>query len=304
MQPGRIERVSVLIPVKSPGKDIQKVLAAIYAQQVPFDFEVVIVDSGSSAEELALMRGFPLTLHQIAPDEFSHGGTRNLLAQLASGEVLVYLSQDAQPASSTWLHTLVSAVVEPNVAGAYARQIPRPGADPLIKFFLAETYGTVPIRRRPLRGVQARITDIFFSNVSSAIRRDCWMRFPFRDHVVMSEDQYWAYDALRAGYEIVYEPRAAVMHSHNYSIRSVFARNRLSGASLRGLISDSRGAVVARGLRYLAGESVFLIRGGYASWLPRMLAYEAAKSAGFALGMLEAASVAPSRSLVHRIAAD
>ena len=126
---------------------------------------------------------------------------------------------------------------------------------------------------------------MFFSNVGSAIRTEVWREIPFRDRVVMSEDQYWAYDALRAGHELVYEPRAAVLHSHNYSLRTLFARNRLSGSSLRGLIGDSAGGIAGRGLRYLAREARFLVRSGDGGWLPYMVAYEAARSLGFGLGI-------------------
>jgi rhamnosyltransferase len=127
---------------------------------------------------------------------------------------------------------------------------------------------------------------MFFSNVSSAMRREVWNAVPFRDDVVMSEDQYWAYDALRAGYEVVYEPAACVYHSHNYTLQTLFQRNRLSGASLRGLMADSPRDVVGRGMRYVLEEAGFLIAERSFAWLPYMLAYEATKSVGFALGSL------------------
>jgi rhamnosyltransferase len=100
----------------------------------------------------------------------------------------------------------------------------------------------------------------------------------------MSEDQYWAADVLRAGYEVVYHPSAQVLHSHNYSVRTVFHRNWLSGASLTGLIADSPLAVGRRGLKYVTKEAVFLVREGRAIDLPYMFAYEMAKSIGFAFG--------------------
>lgn len=282
---------SVLIPTRDPGPVVEDVLRAVFAQQAPFPFEVVVVDSGSGAADLARLRRFPLRLEQIAPAEFDHGRTRNLLARLARGQVLLYLSQDAEPAEPTWLATLVAPLAgergtgeNERVAGAYARQLPRPDASPLMRFFLAELYGPRPARRRLLPGRRLSLADMFFSNASSAIRRDVWLRIPFRDDVLMSEDQYWAHDVLHAGYDVVYEPRAAVWHSHNYSLRSLYRRNRLSGASLRGLIADSPRAVVARGLGYVAREAAYLLRHGHPHWLPYMLVYEATKSVGFALG--------------------
>ena len=126
---------------------------------------------------------------------------------------------------------------------------------------------------------------MFFSNVSSAIRRDAWECVPFREEVVMSEDQYWAHEALRAGYEVVYEPEARVCHSHNYSLPELFRRNRLSGASLRGLIALPRDGL-ARQARYVASEARYLARRGASRHLlPSMLLYEAVRAAGFSAGL-------------------
>ncbi len=276
---------SVLIPTHNPGPAFERVLGAIYKQRVEFPFEVVIVDSESTPADMQLMQQFPVRLHPISKADFGHGRTRNLLSSLASGQMLLYLSQDARPASNQWMQTLVEPLLQPNVAGAYARQIPRPDADPFIRFFLATTYDDRPARRRLNSRTALHIDDIFFSNVSSAIRRDVWQRIPFRDDIIMSEDQYWAYDALCAGYEVVYQPSAMVYHSHNYSLPALFRRNWQSGASLRGLIADSPGRIARRGLNYIAGQTGYLVRSGRPHWLPYMLVYEATKAAAFSMGM-------------------
>ena len=231
------------------------------------------------------MCSYPVRFHQIARSEFGHGRTRNLLANLATGEMLLYLSQDAEPASEHWMENLLQPLQDETVAGVYARQIPRPMADPLIRFFLERTYGPRPAWRRLSGSTAVRIDDIFFSNVSSAIRRDVWQRHPFRDGAIMSEDQYWAFDVLSAGYHVVYAPDAQVYHSHNYTLPALFRRNWQSGASLRGLIADSPVAIVRRGLSYVADQSAYLVRNKRAHWLPYMLVYELTKAAGFSMGM-------------------
>jgi rhamnosyltransferase len=276
---------SVLIPTRNPGSRIRHVLEVTFAQHVDFQFEVVLVDSTSRPADVDLMRSFPVRFQQIPAAEFGHGRTRNLLASLAHGRMLLFLSQDAEPVGADWMRTLLQPLEDSAVAGCYAQQIPRADADPLMHFFLARTYSTRPARRRVARGESVRIDEIFFSNVSSAIRREVWERYPFRDDVVMSEDQYWAYDVLRAGYDVVYHPGAQVYHSHNYSLRTLFRRNWDSGASLRGLIADSPGAIARRGLAYVAGQAAYLVREGRPHWLPYMLAYEATKALGFSMGM-------------------
>ncbi|MBV9580250.1 MAG: glycosyltransferase family 2 protein [Chloroflexi bacterium] len=277
--------VSVLIPTYRPGPGIVRVLEKVAAQCVDVPFEVVIVDSSSSPDDVARMRSYPVRFQQIPSTEFGHGRTRNLLASLAIGDVLLFLSQDAEPASENWMSALLEPLHDERVAGTYARQIPRSNADPLMRFFLERTYGPQPAWRRLSGSTAVSIDDIFFSNVSSAIRRSVWQQHPFRDDIVMSEDQYWAYDVLTHGYDVVYVPDAQVYHSHNYTLPTLFNRNWQSGASLRGLIADSRSAIARRGAGYVLDQARFLVRDGRMNWVPYMLVYEATKAAGFSLGM-------------------
>jgi rhamnosyltransferase len=261
------------------------VLEAVFGQDTDFRFEVVIVDSGSSELDIQRMCAFPVLLHKIPGSAFGHGRTRNLLGTLARGQLLLYLSQDAEPTSREWMRTLIAPLADENVAGTYARQLPRADASPLMRFFLYRTYGSKPIRRHLAAGDNANFGDIFFSNVSSALSRAAWARIPFRDHVVMSEDQYWANDVLRNGFDVVYCPAAQVYHSHNYSLANVFRRNWLSGASLHGLIADRPLRICMHGVQFVLAELLYLIRSGQWWWVPYMLLYEASKSLGFALGM-------------------
>jgi rhamnosyltransferase len=127
-----------------------------------------------------------------------------------------------------------------------------------------------------------------FSNVSSAIRRSVWEEFRFADDIIMSEDQEWSRRVLLAGYELVYEPEAAVRHSHNYSLGSAFKRFFDSGASAeRAYLAGGRpSAQVLRraAMRYARGELAWLWRTGQRRWIPYTALYEAVKFTGLQLG--------------------
>src|SRR5205085_990958 len=140
-------QVSVLLPTRNPGPAIMSVLDAVFAQETDLNYEVLVVDSGSQPHDLTHIKSFPVQLTSIPPSSFGHGRTRNLLAQRARGDALLFLSQDAEPASPRWMDTLVAPLRDSSVAGAYARQIPRANADPLIRFFLKELYSAQPSRR-------------------------------------------------------------------------------------------------------------------------------------------------------------
>ena len=114
-----------------------------------------------------------------------------------------------------------------------------------------------------------------------------WREFPFADDLIMSEDQEWSRRVLQAGYELVYEPRAAVHHSHTYSVAGAFRRFFDSGVSAERSYAAGRngsGALRRAGGRYARGEVTWLWETGQRRWLPYTAVYELAKFTGLQLG--------------------
>src|SRR3954451_20981725 len=74
-------KASVIIPTKNPGPVFRQVLTSVLNQDVNFDYEVLVIDSGSTDGTLDYLSGIDdprLRLHCIEPQSFSHGRTRNL----------------------------------------------------------------------------------------------------------------------------------------------------------------------------------------------------------------------------------
>jgi len=216
-------KASIIIPTKDGATHLDKVLEMIYAQAHEQPFEVIVIDSGSTDGTLDIVRRYPVKLVQIAPEDFGHGKTRNLGAELAEGKYLVFLTQDAVPAADRWLFNLIGNLEVPEVAGAYGRQISWEGTNPMERFFLNTHYPAYPMVKSVKEG-KTDIATIFFSNANSALKKDVLRTYPFSEDLIMSEDQEWAKRVLLDGYEIVYDPEAAVYHSHNYSLKAVFKR--------------------------------------------------------------------------------
>jgi GT2 family glycosyltransferase len=280
--------ISVVIPVKDGGSDLVRCLEAIARQRVDDDVEVVVVDSGSRDGSRGRARSFGAHVHSIPPHEFQHGRTRNLGARLAAGEVLVFTSQDAFAASDTWLAGLTAPLAtDGSVAGVYGRQLPHEGATPPERYFLDFLYGPEPRAQRLDNEESLSFETTLFSNVNSAIPRSVWEEHPFAEDVVMSEDQEWSRRVLLAGLEIVYEPSAAVYHSHAYSLAGAMRRFFDSGVSAeRSYVAGdaSKGALWRAGARYARGEMSWLWTTGQRRWIPYAAVYELAKFTGLQLG--------------------
>ena len=284
--------VTIITLTYNGGQTLADTLAALGQQQLvasdghAVSVEWLAIDSGSHDNTLQILRRYPLHLHQIPSAEFGHGRTRNLAARLAQGEWLVYLSQDALPAHDHWLLNLTRHLREPQVAAAFGRQLAPPSMDPIGTFFLEQTYPARAFRHAPTPPSVERtsIRRIFFSNVNAAIKKSVWAQCPFPEDLIMSEDQAFARAALAAGYSLVYDPEAAVVHGHRYGLGQLFRRQFDSGYSLRGIAGDSFGEVARMGLDYVWTELRYLARRGHWVHMPYALVHEAVRSAGFAAG--------------------
>jgi rhamnosyltransferase len=281
--------ISVVIPVKNGGTDLVRCLEAIAAQQVGDEVEVVVVDSGSGDGSAETAQRLGARVESIAPTEFHHGRTRNLGADLARGDILVFTSQDAHAADAHWLGNLTAPLRrDENAAGAYGRQLPHRDARPPERYFLDFLYGPEGRIQRLAGADDLSFEVTLFSNVNSAIPRRVWERYRFAEDIIMSEDQEWSRRVLRAGMTIHYEPTAAVHHSHSYNVADAFRRFFDSGASAERSYVDqgreSKTALWKAGVRYARGEIAWLWRTGERRWIPYATLYELAKFAGLQLG--------------------
>ena len=106
-----IRSVSVLMPTWQGMEFLDRVLHALSTQRVDVSWDFRAIDSGSTDGTWELLgewaERFPVPLHRerIHQVEFDHGDTRTLLAARSRGDLLVFLTQDAIPASDDWLAT-------------------------------------------------------------------------------------------------------------------------------------------------------------------------------------------------------
>jgi rhamnosyltransferase len=215
---------TIVIPTKNGAADIGACLEAVYAQKDAGRFEVLVIDSGSTDGTLEIVRRYPLRLEVIPPETFHHARTRNYAAGIAKGEVLVFLSQDAIPSSDNWLAAFLSNFNDPAVGAVYGRQLPKAESGLERRSAFAAMYGGARIVKMPMDGIDLGHKYYHFSNANSAIRRKVWEVTRFPDGLKVFEDVGIAKRILDSGWSIVYEPDAAVYHSHDFPLDTLFKR--------------------------------------------------------------------------------
>lgn len=223
--------VTVAIPTFNAGDMIGDVLTAIAKQKTSREVEVLIIDSGSSDNTVDILKTHSkVRLHQIPNSEFGHGRTRNLAVELAKGEYVLFLTQDAVPAHKYWLEAMVEPFeISDKVACVLGSQIPHASSPAPIKREVSTVFNSlgprdgISLHRKNQMTDKLGLTNTFLSNTNSAVRRETLLKIPFRD-VDYAEDQGLGIDLLEAGYYKAYSPLGAVDHSHDYSVAEYFRR--------------------------------------------------------------------------------
>jgi len=191
----------VVIRCRDEVEALGSVLDTVLRQEEAPAFEVITLDSGSEDGTLTLLERYPVRLEHLPAGTFSYGRALNRGAELARGEIVVYLSAHCRPLDLHWLATLVAPFVDPTVVAAFGRQVPVQGVNPIEAI---ATLGNFP-PEPPTR--------VLFSTANGAVRRAAVLARPFDEEIAIAEDHLWASDTPVSD-RIVYIPAAAVTHSH------------------------------------------------------------------------------------------
>lgn len=282
-------KVSIVILTKNAKKYIKSVLDKVTNQKLDCEFEVLVIDSGSIDGTLDIIKDYPVRLHEIRPVDFSHSKTRNFAASLASGEYIVYLSQDAEPVNTGWLGCLITPLdKDATVGGVFGKQIPTLDADPVNCFRMRWNYGDDASVKYSGAKSEFPRKSFNFSDVNSAVRKNLLLRFPFREDLSFCEDVYLARQFLLNGYKIAYSPEAAVIHSHNHSIPEIFSRYFDVAVAYKKIgILDETKTIESEGVSYIFKELHYLISKRNWLWLGYALAVNLAQYLGFKMGCSE-----------------
>jgi rhamnosyltransferase len=278
-------KVSVIIPTYNAGPGLRELLDRLFHQSLQ-PYEVIVIDSTSPDGTAELARAAGANVFTVLQSEFDHGGTRNRAAAYATGDVLVFMTQDAIPADEHLLKRLVEPLSDERTGYVYGRQLAREEASTLERISREFNYPAEPMTKEKSDIPRLGIKTFFCSNVCSALRRETFVdmgRFP--EPVIFNEDMFFAAKCVLAGYRIAYAADARVVHSHNYSLMQQFRRFFDNGISMRN--NDwiyAYSAVGKEGSRLLRTQLRALAAMRKWHLIPVLLADNAAKLVGYQLG--------------------
>lgn len=212
-------KVSVVIPTFNAGESFSTLLNRLQSQEGVGAIEIVVVDSGShdGTPEQAEQKGAKVI--RISQAEFSHSYARNLGAQNASGDYLLFMTQDAMPIGSQWVCGLMQPVLHSGVVAVSCQEKPRPDCDLLgkISIWIHSEYMGILEADRIMRLPNRQDCDSIRKNgqlndVTCLIQREIFLQFKYRGDY--AEDLDLGIRLIQAGYNLALLSSVQVLHSH------------------------------------------------------------------------------------------
>jgi len=209
-----IPRASVIVRTKDSARTLGHVLSLLGAQTV--QAEIIIVDSGSTDETLAIARESADQVIEVIAERFSFGYALNVGAAAARAPIHFALSSHAFPPDSRWIEHSLAIYDRPDVAATNGSTA-RPGSNEPLRntFYQTLTDAT----RYPLWG---------FSNTGGSWRADVWAGLHFDEQLTASEDKEWGFRVLASGWTIAYDPKLVIGNKHRRhdGLRDLYRRTQ------------------------------------------------------------------------------
>ena len=236
-------KVSAVIPAFNGAHELPGLLDALKRQKSAGQLELVVVDSGSTDGTAALAKKAGAKVIHITQEEFSHSYSRRLGAENASGEYLLFMTQDAFPDGDDWLLRLMQPALLSGAAAVSCYERPRDDAD-LFSRISAWAW------RMTMCGGEDRITALPADSGYDNLRRCAQLS---DNACLISKETYFALGGhrgnyaedlemglrlLRAGYKLGLLDSVSVIHYHSRLPLYHFKRAVVDAGSIARMFSD------------------------------------------------------------------
>ena len=166
---------------------------------------------------------------EIETNDFSHSLTRENEAKESDADIIVFITQDVIIEREDWLYNLTKGIKNGECDASYSRQISK--SKGIEKYTREKNYPEeskiVTKENLPEMGLRT----FFFSDASSAIKRETFKKLNYYDqkNLTINEDMYIAYKIIMNDYKIKYCADSVVYHSHNFKLKELYERYKLTG---------------------------------------------------------------------------
>lgn len=278
--------ISIIIPTRNAEQYMDKLLTKLNNQTIK-PKEIITIDTASKDKTRQVCEQFDnVKFIPIKDGEFDHGGTRNRAARQASGDILVFMTQDAIPEDEYFLEELIKPLGKNHICATYGRQVAREDAGPLEVFARKFNYPDEDVIKSSVDIEKLGVKAFFLSNVCSAfLANEFWNVDGFPEKTIMNEDMIIASKLLFNNKKVCYASKAKVIHSHSYTYIQQFKRNFDVGV----VFVDSshyfnRVKSESEGVKYVMQSAKYLMSNGKWYLIPHLIIDSGFRFLGYKTG--------------------
>ena len=238
-------KVSVVIPTLNAGVEFALMLRKLRSQKSIRDIEIVIVDSGSKDATVQVALDFGATVVEILPAEFTHSHARNLGADHANGDFVLFMVQDAYPIGSYWMYGMLRFLLDhadQKLAAVSCSEYSRSDSDMMYDSMINTHYRFLGCLDYDRIGEfsgddhMALRSRGQLSDVSCLISRECFQQYRYRGNY--AEDLDLGIRLIKSGMKVGMLASVKVIHSHNRPAYYYLKRSFVDVIFLVGLFDD------------------------------------------------------------------
>lgn len=221
--------VDIVCPLYNASSYIEKLHNSLLKQEKVKinEFRYVLTESKDNTEEFLINN--KINYRKIKKEEFSHSLVREKEALESNSDIIVFITQDVVIEDKLWLYNLIRDIDDENIVAAYSRQLTK--YNNLEKYTRECNYPDKDIVKSKDDIDKYGLKTFFFSDAASAISTKIFKQLNGYDNrnLPISEDMYIAYKIIMNGYKIKYCSNSIVYHSHNFTLREIYNRYKLTG---------------------------------------------------------------------------
>lgn len=191
------------------------------------NIKYVLTESNDGTEDY--LKKNNINYKKIKKEEFSHSLVRENAAFESIADIVVFVTQDVVIEDDLWLYYLTKDINDKDIVATYSRQITK--YNNIEKYTRESNY---PDKSKIVSKSDIKelgLKTFFFSDAASAINLKIFKELNGYDNknLPISEDMYIAYKIIMNNYKIKYCSESVVYHSHNFTLKEIYDRYKLTG---------------------------------------------------------------------------